>query len=63
MLPHPADPGTIFIFHSPEETIFERWGPFEALVAENGKETRVEKVFTDRSGKKILVLTKVDEQK
>ena len=25
------------MFHSPEETIFERWSPFEALVAEGGK--------------------------
>ena len=63
LLPHLADPRTLYIFHSPEETIFERWGPFEPVVAEEGRGMRVEKVFTDRSGKKILVLTKVDEQK
>jgi hypothetical protein len=32
-------------------------------VAEEGRGMRVEKVFADRSGKKILVLTRVDEQK
>ena len=62
MLPHLDDPRTIYIFHSPEETIFERWGPFEALVAERGKGIRAEKVIPDRSGKKILVPMKVVEE-
>ena len=63
LLPHLADGRTIYIFHSPEETIFQRWDSFEALVAEGGKGIRVEKVFTDRSGKKIFVLIKVMEEK
>jgi len=63
LLPHLADPRTIYIFHSPEETIFKRQGPFQALVAERGKGIRVEKVFTDRSGKKIFVLLKVVEER
>lgn len=60
LLPHLADPGTLYIFHSPEETIFKRWGPFEALVGERGKGLRVEKVFTDRSGKQIFVVVRVE---
>jgi len=60
LLPHLADPRTLYIFHSPEETIFERWAPFQALVAERGKEIRVEKVFTDRSGKKIFIVVRVE---
>ena len=60
LLPHLAAPRTIYIFHSPEETIFERWGPFEALVAERGKGIRVEKVIPDRSGKQIFVVVRVE---
>lgn len=63
LLPHLADPRTLYIFHSPEETIFKRWDSFQALVAEEGKEIRVGKVFTDRSGKQIFVLIKVVEEK
>lgn len=62
LLPHLADPRTIYIFHSPEETVFKRWEPFQALVDEEGKEIRVEKVFTDRSGRKVFVLVKVEER-
>ncbi len=62
LFPHLADPGTIYIFHSPEETIFERWDYFETLVAERGKGIRVEKVFTDRSGKQMFVLIKVVDE-
>ena len=43
--------------------MFKQWGPFEALVAERGKGIRVEKVFTDRSGKQIFVLVKVVEER
>lgn len=60
LLPHLADPRTIYIFHSPEETIFKRWGPFQALVVESGKEIRVEKVLTDRSGKQIFIVARVE---
>jgi len=63
LLPHLADPRTLYIFHSPEETIFERWAPFEALVSEAGKGIRVEKVIPDRSGQQIFVLVKVVEKK
>ena len=42
--------------------MFKRWSPLQALVAERGKGMRVEKVFTDRSGKKIFVLVKVVEE-
>jgi len=60
LLPHLADPGTIYIFRSPEETIFQRWEPFQALVAEGGKGIRVEKAFTDRSGKQIFIVVRVE---
>lgn len=60
LLPHLADPRTIYIFRSPEETIFKRWDSFEALVVEEGKEIRVEKVIPDRSGKKIFVIVSVE---
>ena len=60
LLPHLVDPRTLYIFHSPEETIFERRGPFEALVAERGKGIRVEKVFADRSGKQIFLVVRVE---
>jgi len=63
LLPHLADPETVYIFHSPEETVFERWEPFQALVAREGKNISVEKVFTDRSGKQIFVPMKVVEEK
>jgi hypothetical protein len=43
LLSHLADPGTIYIFHSPEETILKRWEPFQALVAEEEKGIQVEK--------------------
>ncbi len=60
LLLHLADPRTIYIFHSPEETIFQRWAPFQAFVAERGKEIRVEKVIPDRSGKKIFMVVRVE---
>jgi len=60
LLPHLADPWTRYIFHSPEETVFKRWDYFQALVAEEGKGIRVEKVFTDRSGKHIFILVGVE---
>jgi hypothetical protein len=60
LLPHLADPRTIYIFRSPEETIFKRWDYFQALVAEGGKGIQVEKVVTDRSGKKIFVVVSVE---
>jgi len=59
LLPRLADGQTLYIFHSPEETIFKRQGPFQALGAKGGKGIRVEKVILDRSGKKIFVLVKV----
>jgi len=47
----------------PRDDNCKQWEPFEALVTEGGKGIRVEKVFTDRSGKKIFVLMKVVEEK
>lgn len=60
LLPHLANPRTIYIFHSPEETIFKRWDAFEALVGERGKRIRVEKVIPDRSGKQIFIVVRVE---
>ena len=41
----------------------EQWTPFQALVAEGDKGIRVEKVFTDRSGKQIFLLMTVVEER
>lgn len=60
LLPHLADPRTIYVFHSPEETVFKRWDSFQAHVAERDKGIQVEKVFTDWSGKKIFVVVSVE---
>jgi len=46
-----------------ETSISKQWGSFEALLAERGKGIRVEKVFTDRSGKNIFRLIKVVEER
>jgi len=58
-----SDPRAAYVVNGPQKSPFTLQAPFEAVVAEEGRGMRVEKVFTDRSGKKILVLTKVDEQK
>jgi hypothetical protein len=54
-----SDPRTLYLFHSPEETVFERRQAFESLVRERGLEVRGEKVFLDRSGKQIFVILRV----
>jgi len=41
----------------------EQWAPFQALEAERGKGIRVQRAILDRSGKKIFVLVKVEEEK
>ena|GEM_PF-5169390 len=41
----------------------EQRAPFQALEAEGSKGIRVEKVSTDRSGKKTFVLVKEVEEK
>jgi len=63
LLPRLADGQTLYIFHSPEEIVLKRWYSFKALGAKGGKGIRVEKVILDRSGKKIFVLVKVEEEK
>jgi len=47
----------------PETTMVEQRAPFQALEAEGSKGIRVEKVSTDRSGKKTFVLVKEVEEK
>jgi len=56
-----SDPDNLYIFHSPDETVFHRRQTFDRLVLEMGKVSRVEEVILDRSGKSIFALVKVSE--
>ncbi len=60
LAPHLSDPDTLYIFHSPEETIFNRWQGFQGLVQERGQTLKVEKAILDQSGKKIYILVRVE---
>jgi 4-amino-4-deoxy-L-arabinose transferase-like glycosyltransferase len=55
------NPDSVYVFHSPGETIFHRRQAFDRLVVEMGKVGRVEEVILDRSGKSIFVLVRVSE--
>lgn len=60
LAPHLSDPHTLYIFHSPEETMFDRWEAFQALAQERGRAVKVEKTILDRSGRKIYILVRVE---
>jgi 4-amino-4-deoxy-L-arabinose transferase-like glycosyltransferase len=56
-LPHPD---SLYIFHSQEETVFQRRQAFDDLVAGAGKAVRVEEEIHDRSGRLMFVLLRVE---
>ncbi len=53
---------SVYIFHSPEETKYDRRDAFNELVARAGKVSREEKIISDRSGKPIFLLIRATAQ-
>jgi hypothetical protein len=56
------DPGHLYIFHSPEETIFPRRAAFEEVVAGRGFALADEEVIYDVSGRALFVLIRLDAE-
>jgi 4-amino-4-deoxy-L-arabinose transferase-like glycosyltransferase len=54
------EPRNLYIFHSEEETVFQRRQAFDALVVEAGLTSHVEQEIHDRSGRLMFVLVKVE---
>ena len=54
------NPNNVYVFHSPQDTVFQRREAFEAEVTAEGKTIVEEKTFRDRSTIPIFVLLRVE---
>jgi 4-amino-4-deoxy-L-arabinose transferase-like glycosyltransferase len=54
------NPDNVYVFHSPQETVFQRREAFEAEVAVDGKTVVEEKIIRDQSTIPIFVLVRVE---
>lgn len=55
------NPDNVYVFHSPQETVFQRREAFETEVTAEGKTIVEEKVIRDRSTIPIFVLVRVED--
>ncbi|MFQ6014807.1 MAG: glycosyltransferase family 39 protein [Anaerolineae bacterium] len=62
LAPFLDDPDNIYIFHSPEETVFPRRQAFEQAVSELGKAVVTAKRFFQPDGRTIFLLLQVVDQ-
>lgn len=56
------NPNNVYVFHSPQDTVFQRREAFEAEVAAEGKTIVEEKIIRDRSTIPIFVLVRVESE-
>jgi hypothetical protein len=54
-----GNPDTVYVFHSPAETVFPRRDAFDALVAQRGAVTQTEQVIRQPDGKPVFMLVRV----
>lgn len=59
LAPYLDDPGNVYVFHSPAETVFPRREAFDALVASRGQATTTEEVYRQKDGKAMFTVVKV----
>jgi 4-amino-4-deoxy-L-arabinose transferase-like glycosyltransferase len=55
-------PDSVYIFHSPPETVFPRREAFDGLVREAGKRTQTEAVFSQRNGQALYLVVRVTDR-
>ncbi len=60
LAPFLTDPRNLYIFHSEEETVFQRRHAFEELVASAGRTSEVQEEIHDRSGRLMFILVRVE---
>jgi len=56
------NPDSVYIFHSPAETVFPRREAFDALVSSRGQTTTTEEVYRQKDGKPLFTLVRVTGQ-
>ena len=56
------NPDSVYIFHSPAETVFPRREAFDALVSSRGQTTTTEEVYRQKDGKPMFTLVRVTGQ-
>ncbi|HEY64352.1 MAG TPA: hypothetical protein G4O02_07240 [Caldilineae bacterium] len=60
LAPYLAQPGTLYLFHPPEDTVFRgRWEALEALARNNGHRLVVERVIRERTHRPLFVIARV----
>ncbi|GAB4442791.1 MAG: hypothetical protein Kow0031_24940 [Anaerolineae bacterium] len=57
-----AQPGTLYLWRTPEEVIFDRSDEFKALYRPQGLEETIEEAFYERSGRPLLGVTRLVPQ-
>jgi hypothetical protein len=56
------NPDSVYVFHSPAETVFPRREAFDALVSSRGQTTTTEEVYRQKDGKPMFTLVRVSGQ-
>ena len=56
------NPDSVYIFHSPAETVFPRREAFDALVSSRSQTTTTEEVYRQKDGKPLFTLVRVTGQ-
>jgi hypothetical protein len=59
LAPFLESPDSVYIFHSPPETVFPRRETFDSLLREAGRGTQTEAVFAQRNGQALYLLVRV----
>lgn len=56
------NPDSVYIFHTPAETVFPRKDEFNALLSEEGKVSTTEAVYNQRDGKAVFTLLRAEDR-
>jgi hypothetical protein len=51
-----GDPRVVYVFHSREDTVYERFPAFQQVAERLGKRPRIIEAFYDRAGRPLYVL-------